>query len=477
MHVHLLTPASSNVLASKRYAALEPALMPMAIGYLGACLREAGHTVTARDQAATLRSNEATVAEAIGIPGEPILIGVSALTGAWRNTRLLAQEIRRRRPDAWIVMGNTHATVFAGAVLQDGLADFIVRGEGEHTIVELADALQRGGDPAGIQGLSWRDGATVRHNPDRPPIADLDEIPWPAWDLLDLSAWRYQRIPLVNLRTHPVPLMASRGCSHACTFCSQDKVVKRFRKRRISKVVDELDHHVRRHGFRSFGFNDSYFPWDHDTGLEFAERVRSHDWHQDTRWVTETRVDRIDDALMGALARSGLHAIFYGLETGNARMLDSLGKGTTLEQGREAVRIARRHGVLVIGFFMIGMPGETRDSIEDTLRYAIDIGVDIAKFAITVPYPGSKLFDALGRDQLDPEQCDQFTSWYDWTNQGDASLWSPEGFTPEEIVRLQRKLMLRFYARPRFVLSALRRGLFTPREMLMGGRLLLGRVG
>ncbi|MFH1465421.1 MAG: radical SAM protein [Pseudomonadota bacterium] len=474
MRVHLITPASHAVLRSRRYAALEPALLPMALAYLGAVLRQVGHAVTLRDQAAVTWSHAQVVGEARHLA--PELVGISALTGAWSSIVELITALRRALPGVPIVLGNTHATTFAEGILARGLAEYVVRGEGEHSLASLVAALAAGRGPEGVAGVSWREGDVVHHNPDRAPIADLDSLPWPAWDLLDLSAWRYQQIPMVNLRSIPVPLMASRGCSHACTFCSQDKVVRAFRKRSIARVVEELDHHVRRHGFRCFGFNDSYFPWSDEVGLEFADRLRCLPWHAHARWVTETRVDQVSDRVMGALARVGLHAIFYGFESGDPEVLARLGKGTTLAQGREAVRIAHRHGVLVIGFFMLGLPGDSRESMARTARYARDIGVDIAKFAVTVPYPGSPLFHTLGRDWLEPGECGAFTSWADWWGDEAETLPSPSGLPAAQITRAQRRAMLSFYARPAFVLQALERGLFTPREVLTGGRLLLSRV-
>jgi len=132
--------------------------------------------------------------------------------------------------------------------------------------------------------------------------------------------------------------------------------------------------------------------------------------------------------------------------------------------------------VLVIGFFMIGLPDETRSSVEDTVRFAMDNDVDIAKFAVTVPYPGSGLFGELGVDRLSVEQCDQFSSWVDWSGVKEQPLWAPEGMTADEIVRLQRSAMLRFYTRPSYAWRVWRSGMFTHREMLMGGRLLAERA-
>ena len=233
---------------------------------------------------------------------------------------------------------------------------------------------------------------------------------------------------------------------------------------------------VRRHGFRSFGFNDAYFPVDREAGLDFCERLRAKPWCGEVRWVTETRVDQVDDEVMAAMRSVGLHAIFFGFESGNERILASVGKGTTVAQGREAIRVAHRHGVKVIGFFMVGLPGETRETVLETLRFAMDNDVDIAKFAVTIPYPGSRLFPLLGRSTLSLEECDRFTSWFDWTRGDGGALWAPEGMSPQELVRLQRWCMTRFYLRPAYIAWALRTGLFSPGEMAAGGRIIFSRL-
>jgi len=463
-----------NVLQSRTYAVLEPALMPMALGYLGAVLQRAGHQVRLKDQAATLTPSDEVLDEIAAF--EPQVVGISVLTGAWHSVVKLVEVLRQRMPGVRVVMGNTHASCFAEEIIGEGHADFVVHGEGEETMADLVGTLERDGDVGAVKGVSWLDGDRVRRNPDRPPIEDLDSLPLPAWDLLDLSAWRYQKIPLVNLKAHPLPVMASRGCSYSCSFCSQDKVVKKFRQRRIERVVDEIGSMVERHGFKCFGFNDSYFPWDKDSGLEFCDRLRARPWQDDMRWVTETRVDRVDDELMGAMKAAGLHSVFFGFESGNQAVLKSLGKGTTVEQGREAVRIAHRNGVKVIGFFMIGIPGESREAIEETVRFAIDTGVDIAKFAVTVPYPGSHLFDRIESRQLSLEDCDQFTSWFDWTGRCEVPVWAPDGMSGEDLVQLQRRAMVRFYARPSYVWKALRENLFSVNEMAFGGWILVSRL-
>ncbi len=475
MRVHLVAPASRSVLNSRVYARFQPCLLPMSLAYLGAVLRQDGHGVTLRDQSADLRPNAEILAEIARV--EPDLLGLSVLTESWSNVLELVEQVRSRWPSLPIVLGNTHAAFFAEEVLQRGLADHVVRGEGEQTLAELARCLDGDGDLGDVAGLSFRHDGEIVHNPDRRPIADLDALPLPAWDLMDRGAWRYQRFPLVGLSSAPAPLMASRGCPYSCSFCSQDKWTMGFRRRSVERVVDEVAVDVEQYGFRTFGFNDAYFPWDRESGLEFCERLRAYPWHDDVRWVTEMRVDRLDDEQVRAMAGAGLHAMILGFESGNEAVLRETGKGTTLEQGREAARLLRRHGVLAIGLFMLGLPGETPQTARDTLRFARDCELDIAKFSITIPYPGSPLWELLGRTAMPSgDECDRFTSWFDWTGAGSTPIWTPEGLDAAELVRLQRRGMLEFYARPSYVARVLRAGLFSPGEILRGGRIMLSRA-
>ncbi len=476
MRIHLIIPASASLLRSHAYAALQPGMMPLSLGYLGAVLRRAGHTVTLRDQAADLRSNRRVLEEVRRL--EPDLLGLSVLTEGWGNTLELVAGARRLLPDARVVMGNIHASVFAGQILRAGQADFVVRGEGEQTLVRLAQVLDAGEEPAQVRGLSWREGGAVHHNPDRPPLEDLDALPYPAWDLLDRSAWRYQRLPLMNLDSPGVPLMASRGCPHRCTFCAQDPAARRFRRRRVEDIVAEVDHMVVRLGYRAFGFNDSYFPWSRGAGLEFCQRLGALPWsgQEGVRWVTQVRADAgmLDDRLMAAMRGCGLHAVACGFESGDDGMLRAMGKGTTVAQGRELVRLAHRHGVRVVGFFMIGLPGETARTIRATVRFALESGVDMAKFAVAVPYPGSPLFPLLGKESLTVEECDGLSSWPGWSGGGPLPLYAPEGLTPALLLGMQRGAMARFYGRPAYLWRTLRDGILSPEDLARGGRMLLG---
>jgi radical SAM superfamily enzyme YgiQ (UPF0313 family) len=475
MKVALIVPGSKAGVSNPRYRELFPHLLPMSAAYLGAVLEKGGHDVVIIDQIARRLSN-ADLVEVLRREQVDVA-GISLLTTTVSNVLDLVPRIRRELPRVRIVMGNHHASLFAQDLLANGAADLIVRGEGETTLLETVNALEGGdglekGDLGKIRGLSFRCDGEVIHNPQRPVIADLDSLPTPAWHLVDLFNPAYMNLPIIGVYSTPLSVMASRGCPFHCVFCSQDTQYKKVRLRDTLKVVDEIEELVDRHRFEWFSFNDAYFPWTRKQGFEFADELIRRGLHKRVRWITESRVDMVDDELMRRLRESGLSVIFFGFESGNQRVLDLAGKRTTLAQAKKAAQAARKAGVLIMGFFMLGLPGDTVESCWDTVNFAIDLDCDFAKFAVTVPYPGSALFDQQ-KGRIDASQFEKFTSWYDWASGDEALLYAPEGMTVQELLSIQRAGMLKFYARPSQVWRHLSRGTIRPGPMLTGATVLL----
>lgn len=470
MKLALVVPGSRAAVENATYRELFPQLLPMSVAYLAAVLEEDGHETVIIDQVPARLDNAGLVRRLL--EEQPDAVGVSLLTTTVEYALEMIALLRQRSPDLPIIAGNQHATMFSEELLVHRAADYVVRGEGEVTIVELARALQDGASVDDIAGLSFRRDDRVVHNPDRPIIEDLDALPHPAWHRVDLFNPSYMELPVIGVYSTPLAIMASRGCPYGCVYCSQDKQYKKVRLRRVGKVVDEIEAHVDRYGVEWLTFNDAYFPWNRRQGMDFADEMIKRGLHKRVRWTTESRVDRVDEELLMRLKESGLEVIFFGFESGNQAILDRAGKGTTLEQARQAARAARKAGVAVMGFFMLGLPGDTVESCWETVRFAMELDCDFAKFAITVPYPGSALYEEL-RGQIDGRQFEQFTSWYNWASGRDELIYSPEGMTVQELISVQRLGMLRFYARPTQVVRHLRKGTIRPRAMALGARVLL----
>lgn len=470
MKVALIVPGSKAGVSSARYRELFPHLLPMSAAYLAGTLEQDGVEVLLIDQIPRRLSNQdlARLLER----EKPDVIGISLLTTTVSNVLEMVKLLRSHVPTAKIVMGNHHASLFADDLLKNGVADIIVRGEGEITLSKTIKALSTGKELGGIKGISYLKDGEVVHNPNRPPVKDLDSLAYPAWHLVDLFDRKYMELPLIGVYSTPVPIMASRGCPFSCVFCSQDTQYKKVRLRKVSNVVDEIERHVDNYGFKWFGFNDAYFPWTKRQGFEFADELIRRGLHKRVRWITESRVDMVDDELMAKLRESGLSVIFFGFESGNQRVLDLAGKRTTLAQAEIAAKAARNAGVTVMGFFMLGLPGDTKESCWDTINFAIKLDCDFAKFAMTVPYPGSKLYDDI-KHRIDSSQFDKFTSWYNWASGDEELLIDPDGLSAKELLAIQRAGMLKFYARPTQVYRHLTGGTLSARHMSYGAYVLL----
>ena len=473
MKVLLINPDSTLRQGSFQLKKFVTPVPPLGLAYLAATLQRDGFTVTILDQVANEMSNEELLAQAAA--AAPGLIGISCLTPVMNSVQRLVQGLHARTPGTPIVLGNTHATIFHDALLEQGLADVVIPGEGEETMLALARAVRDGAPLEQVAGIHYMGGdGRPRATEPRPLMADLDSLPLPAWHLLDLGL--YEKCPMLCLDDKPtLSIQASRGCFYRCTFCSQDQIYRKFRHREVGAVIDEMVHFYRRFNVTRFVFIDANFPFNRDYGLRFCDELRRRGLHRKLKWVTETRPDMVDPELLGEMKDAGLHLIMYGFEVGNQRILDSINKRFTLEQSRQAMLDTRAAGIYTLGLFMLGLPGETRETCLQTIRLAKELDCDMAKFNLAVPLPGSRFYEDH-RHELTVDAPEKFTSWYDWSPFSGELLYVPEGMTDQELKNLQRRAMFEFYARPHLVARHLKNGTLSPGNMVRGTQVILNSM-
>ena len=465
MNVLLINPNSSLINKSWGYKKFFTPIAPLGLAYIASILEKNHIDVAILDQFAT-KAQDRELLDLIKTQ-RPNVIGFAAFTPIMPDIKRLTCSIREISPASKIVLGNIHASIFAEELLAEGIADIVVRGEGELTMLELCQRLSRNEALTGLPGISFKFDGQVIRNPDRQLVNDLDSLPFPAWHLLNPD--RYTEVPLAAIKkTRAFPILASRGCTHRCYYCSQDKVYDRVRYRDLSKVVDEMDYFYNNMGIKIFGFSDAYFPFDEDSGLKFCELIKGRKLHNKIKWCTETRVDKVTGRLLKAMKEAGAHLVMYGIEVGNSRILNSLNKGTTLEQARTALKETRRAGVLSMGLFILGLPGETVETCRDTINFAKELDCDIVKFNIATPYPGSRFFqDHVTSGSLNKPEM--FTSWYDWLSSSGELVYVPEGMTSADLRNIQRKGMLAFYLRPKVIIRHILKHTISYRNIFLGG--------
>ncbi len=449
------------------------AVPPLNLAWLAAIARQEGHQARIFDQYG-IRQDDDSLVTGMVRHGVDVL-GVSALTPAMRRTRGIVDAVRRKVPGTLVVMGNVHPSIFPEATLREGGADVVVLGEGEESFREILQRHAAGEALAGIPGTATLvDGEFVR-GPARPEMPDLDANPFPPWEDADLSP--YIGALLLGVHERILPVQQSRGCAYRCTFCGQESMHLKVRRRDVRRVVDEMEYLHDRFGVGFVGFQDAYFPVTKREGLAFCDEVMRRGLQRKMRWITETRVDKVDPELLRAMRDAGCHTIMYGLEVGDQAVMDSIDKKTTLEQNRAAMAWTRELGIVTLGLFIIGLPGETPATIDATVRHAIELDCDIAKFNVATPVPGSRFFAELAQDwpELRDADPEKFSSWFDGGSDEEI-LYAPRGMTSSQVQSLQRQAMARFYARPRLILRHLRRGTIPPKYLALGGAVLLNNT-
>jgi radical SAM superfamily enzyme YgiQ (UPF0313 family) len=440
-----------------------PAIPPLGVVWPATVLNRAGHTVAVVDQHALKMDTAGLMANVRRF--NPRLIGFSALTFAMDGVEDAVAAVRSQLPHTRIVLGNLHAAVFHKELVARRIADFVIRCEGEDALLRLVNALEKGHDADGIPGITWFDGKDIIVNPDGPDL-DMATLPVPDWSLV--SGIRYEAFRIRRFDAGPLPaaVQASRGCQFQCRFCSQNIMHRRLRTRPVPLVVREISALHEKLGVTALGFVDSNFPPTRSYGLEFATAMKAAGLHRSVRWFTELRLDMADEELIRECASAGMALVQFGVESGNRDVLAAMGKSQGCRDLAAPFAWCRANGVLTVGLFVIGMPGETEQQIEETIASALALDPDLAKFSVATPYPGSGLWhDHL--DALKDAAYHKFSGWLD-PHTGGAHLLEPWTLPSARLAALQRSAMRRFYARPRKLARLFAGGLIRPATLLQG---------
>jgi radical SAM superfamily enzyme YgiQ (UPF0313 family) len=431
-----------DIFASKTAASQINYWQPLGTLSVAAVLQQAGHEVIFLN-GAFLRHEE--------LMGEiakftPRFIGIYSTTFGWKKAKQTAIELRALLGTrAFICAGGPFPIAVQEKCLEDAgeSIDAVVTGEGEFTVLETVERLEAGKKFEGVQGIVWRDQGRIIKNEPRPLIQDLDSLPFPARELLG-DPNLYIPTPATYRRKPVTVMMTSRGCNRRCIYCFQlDKErTTGIRYRSIENVMKEIEHCLAQ-GYREIKFLDDTLAADYDRAMRFAAEIRAR--KLDFTWFVSACVNQVDKPLLQAFKDAGCWAILFGAESGVQKNLNTIRKGTTLDQIRKAVKAAKEVGLVVQTPFMFGIPGETYEEALRTIEFAIEIDPDIASFHAITPFPGTYLYDHLAEYG---EISEELT---DYTYQGAAFI--PRTMTREQILGLRQKAFRKFYSRPSYIMK------------------------
>ena len=425
---------------------------PMGLGYIAAYVERAGFGAALIDP----NAEEMSVDEAArrATEGAPVCVGVSFMTPQLHWARDFARALRRIAPKVPLVLGGAHPSVLPEQTLADiPEADYVVYGEGEETTLELLEYLAEGkGSPDGIVGLAWRgDSAPVVNEP-RPPIEDLDDLPRPDRDLIDQKLYHAQSF--LSYSGKAMTIYTSRGCPGRCVFCaSGHRLRARIRERSIENVMTEIDYLRERFDMEYLLIKDDTFTLRRSRVEEFCDSISKR--HPGLKWHCMVRVNTVDEPLLRRMRNAGLNDVFFGIESGNNDILKRARKGITTERARQAVGACARLGIRSYGAFILGLPGDNRQTIEETIRFACSLPLTMAGFSILTPYPGTQVYEEhFCLDPSEPIDYDQFVA--------STGLHYVRGYTGldgmdmSELPDLVSQAQRRFYLRPSQILRILR---------------------
>ncbi len=427
---------------------------PLGLGYLAGSLLDAGHDVEIIDCMKDKIRNERL--GSIMSEKNPDIVGITAMTSFYPAV-IGACKIVRASCKAKIILGGPHPTALPELTLRETGAAAVIVGEGERTMVELAGSR----DWKRVRGIAYiRDGKLAKTGPR--PLADLDELPWPAWDLIPPD--RYPKAPhgIIFRRFPTAPIMTSRGCPYDCSFCASNCIWhQKFRRRDPKDVVDEMEYLVKKFGVKEIHIEDDNFTLVKAHAMKVCEGMLEK--KLDVSWTCPNgvRADALDLELLELMKKSGCYLLAFGIESGSEAMLKRHSKGINKERIRSAIGMCRKVGIETLGFFILGLPGETKETIEETIAFAKETELDRAHFGIFTPMPGSRLWE---------ETKDEVKRDWGRFNFSEVIYHSQSGLSGAELTRAQKRAFREFYMRPRQLLGMAK--YFRPSQL----GLLLGKL-
>lgn len=387
---------------------------PISLAYLAGALTVAGHRVQVIDAVgeAIEQSHPAGLGDLLanGLTHGQILerldtgvsiVGISCLfTHEWPNIRRLAQEIRQARPDVTIICGGEHITAEPEYSLADCRAiDCAVLGEGEETIVELAEALDRKGEISQIAGLAYRRGSEIVLTPRRQRIRNIDDIPRPRWDLTPLPTYLEKGYSFGVNRGRTIPMLATRGCPYQCIFCSSPQMwTTRWMARSPELVVAEIKDYIRDYQVDNIDFYDLTAVVRRDWIVEFCKLLIKENLGITWQLPSGTRSEVIDREVAELLYRSGCRNLSYAPESGSPRILKRIKKKVQIDRMLASMHAAVNSGLNVKANIIFGFPGETHGDVWQSFRFIVRaalVGLNDISIWVYSPYPGCELFEEL----------------------------------------------------------------------------------
>jgi radical SAM superfamily enzyme YgiQ (UPF0313 family) len=390
---------------------------------------------------------------------QPDIVGIPAYTEEVLDAAAIAKGVKEICPGTIVVVGGPHPSAIPEETLKEfGSFDIAVVGEGEFALLDIA--LKKPLEM--IPGIAYRDGASIRQNQARHEISDINSLPLPAWHLYYLNAYRGGGLSsgfAKKNRLLELPVEGARGCPYGCAFCFRI-AGRRVQIRSPKRVIDDVARCVHEFKAERIYFVEGTFAVNRRLAIEVCDEIMNSGLQREITWSAGPRVDTVDFELLQKMKGAGCDFLGFGVESGDPQILKLIGKNTSTEQAIEVFKMCKKLGIKTEANFIIGLPGETNESISRTIELAKRLEADYANFAILVPFPGTEVYKMAcdGPGDIKVKSKD----WKLYGKQVGEAI-EHANFLPGELKKLQMKAYRSFYLRPSKVRA-------------LAGRLSVGRI-
>ena len=430
-------------------------LPPIGLMYVAAALEKAGFKVQMLDNYLMKKSLEEI--KQLITEVNPGIVGITCGSATYPRCVETSRAIKQVKPDCKIVVGGWHASYMPDSLLANPEIDYVVMGEGERAISELAATIVNGNEKAAasIAGVAVkRNGENIKNPPKY--IENMDEIPYPARHLLPLEL--YDRT-IEYLDAKPADVMSiSRGCVYNCGFCETRKlwgnICRGFSPKRVIGEIQDLQS---KYGTKGIYFINDNFTLRKEKTTELCNLMLEN--KLDLEWVCDTRVDLVNNELLALMSKAGCKTIWFGVESASQKILQRIGRNTSPQEVETAFKLCRKNGIKTACSFMLGLPDETLKDMEDSLKFAKKLNPDWCQFNTFIAYPDSRLYNEL-LEKGNYVKLDEFL----------LSV-KTEEFDYDSLMMVQRRFFKEFHMTPRQILKRIRRegAVNFAKRRLMGG--------
>lgn len=412
---------------------------PLGIAYMAEVLQENNIDVEILD--ASAEDMDFKDVEKELLKRKPDLVALTALTPTIGRALETAQVVKETLPDAIVVMGGYHPTFNFIETLEDENVDIVIRGEGEYIMLNLVQALENQSSLHDVKGIVFEDknSKEIVVNPEAPLIQDLDELPFPALNLLPMKKYR-----LLDMDTHMTTMITTRGCPMQCSFCSSAAMHgKKIRERSVENIVDEIEYLKTNYDIDTIAFMDDTFTLKKRKVMAICDEILKR--NIEIMWGCTSRVDTLDEKLLKKMKEAGCITIFIGVESADQQQLDNMCKNTTIAKIENAFKIAHKLKIRTIASVALGMPGDTKEIMNKTVKFVHKLKPNYAIYSLATPYPGTRFYkEAFEKNLIKIKDWSKYTLITPILETIDCSL--------NDMRKIQAKAFMKFYLRPHYII-------------------------